>query len=188
MENFTSRGRKFQSVEEYSEFFGSKRVWLVTLNSLYIHHLPREFDVVILDEASQCLEPLCLQGVLRGRRLVMIGDYKQLQPVVKSREAAGKGMEVSLFERLCKAHPSHMVSLTLQYRMNEKIMALSNRLVYDDELKLAYAKLAYNRLPLPTHWSSLLGKAAIFEEVITPDAPIVFINHDPVMAAITRKY
>ena len=61
---------------------------------------------------------------------MVIGDYLQLQPVVRCRQALQEGMGVSLFERLCKSMPSCRVALRKQYRMNEKIMALSNHLVY----------------------------------------------------------
>jgi DNA replication ATP-dependent helicase Dna2 len=40
-------------------------------------------------------------------------------------------MGISLFERLCKNNPNQTVALKKQYRMNEKIMNLSNELVYD---------------------------------------------------------
>lgn len=66
----------------------------------------------------------------------MIGDYKQLQPIVKSKKAGQKGMGVSLFERLCIKYPELTVALRLQYRMNKEIMALSNKLVYDGQLEL----------------------------------------------------
>jgi DNA replication ATP-dependent helicase Dna2 len=35
----------------------------------------------------------------------MIGDYYQLNPLVKSNLAEKKGMGLSLFEKLCKKHP-----------------------------------------------------------------------------------
>ncbi len=77
------------------------------------------------------MEPVCIEGLLKARKFVLIGDYKQLQPVVKSKEAFKKGMCISLFERLCKAFPVNTVALKKQYRMNNKIMALSNKLVYN---------------------------------------------------------
>lgn len=60
----------------------------MTLASLSIHHLPSEFDIVIMDEASQCLEPSCVEALLRAKKFIMIGDYLQLQPLVRSKEAA----------------------------------------------------------------------------------------------------
>lgn len=52
-----------------------------------IHHIPEKFDLVILDEASQSLEPACIEALVKGSKIVLIGDYKQLQPIVKSKRA-----------------------------------------------------------------------------------------------------
>ena len=62
---------------------------------------------------------------------MMIGDERQLQPVVKSASSKQEGMSISLFERLCKKYPEYKVTLKKQYRMNRSIMNLSNKLVYD---------------------------------------------------------
>lgn len=61
--------------------------WFVTLASVSSPHIPKEFDLVILDEASQSLEPSCIEALTRGKKIVLIGDYKQLQPIVRSRKA-----------------------------------------------------------------------------------------------------
>lgn len=84
-----------------------------------IHHIPKTFDLVILDEASQSLEPACIEALSRGTKIVMIGDYKQLRPIVKSNKADSEGMSTSLFQRLCMRFPHKTTSLKLQYRMNE---------------------------------------------------------------------
>ena len=105
LKEYTVQGMKFDNIAVYKKFYYTKNIWFVTLSSLFIQHLPKEFDVAILDEASQCLEPTCVEGLLRAKKFILIGDYKQLQPVVKSKEAHRKGMCVSLFERLCKQYP-----------------------------------------------------------------------------------
>ena len=55
------------------------------------------FDLVILDEASQCLESLCIGALMRGHKIAMIGDFLQLSPIVKSEIPLTLGMAVSLF-------------------------------------------------------------------------------------------
>jgi DNA replication ATP-dependent helicase Dna2 len=75
---------------------------VVTIASLYLPQLPQDFDVVIIDEASQCLEVECIDALLRAKKFVMVGDDKQLQPIVTSAECIAKDMQISLFERLCK--------------------------------------------------------------------------------------
>ena len=96
------------------------------MNSLNIHHIPPLFDVVIVDEASQCLEPICLKALMKAKKFILIGDAKQLQPVVRSSKALELGMGESVFEKLSKSHPSQKVTLKKQYRMNSEIMNLSN--------------------------------------------------------------
>ena len=65
----------------------------------------------------------------------MIGDYLQLQPLVRSKSATNEGMGISLFEKLCVEYPKNVSSLRKQYRMNKEIMSISNALVYDGKLR-----------------------------------------------------
>jgi DNA replication ATP-dependent helicase Dna2 len=95
----------------------------------------RAFEMTIVDEAGQLTEPLTLGLTLRSRRFVLIGDDRQLPPVVRTRELA-----FSMFERLkkeCEETGKHN-SLTLldtQYRMHPLIMSVSNRFFYDGRLR-----------------------------------------------------
>lgn len=62
----------------------------------------RKFDYCIMDEASQISEPLSVGPILLAEKFIMIGDYYQLNPLVKSFLSEKKGLGVSLFEKLCK--------------------------------------------------------------------------------------
>lgn len=42
------------------------------------------FDVVIIDEAAQAVEPSCWIPILKGRKLILAGDHLQLPPTIKS--------------------------------------------------------------------------------------------------------
>ena len=53
----------------------------------------------IIDEASMTMEPEAMAPVSLSEHVVLIGDHKQLQPVVKSKVAERNGMKKSLFER-----------------------------------------------------------------------------------------
>lgn len=47
-----------------------------------------------------------------SQRVVIVGDHKQLPPVIKSREAEAGGLSMSLFERLMKlGAPSAMLQV-----------------------------------------------------------------------------
>jgi DNA replication ATP-dependent helicase Dna2 len=89
----------------------------------------RSFEMAIVDEAAQLTEPLTLGLILRARRFVLIGDDRQLPPVVRTR-----GLAHSMFERL-KRETDAVTLLETQYRMHPKIMDVSNRLFYDGRLK-----------------------------------------------------
>jgi len=45
------------------------------------------FDVCIVDEASQIAQPACLSPLVHAKRFVLVGDHKQLPPLVVSNEA-----------------------------------------------------------------------------------------------------
>jgi len=48
-----------------------------------------------------------------ARQVVLVGDHKQLQPVIQERSARKCGLDKSLFER----HASYAIQLQEQYRM-----------------------------------------------------------------------
>lgn len=96
----------------------------------------RDFDVVVIDEAAQAVEPACWSALLRGRKAVLAGDHLQLPPTVLSAAAASGGLSRTLFERLQDlwgASVSEM--LTVQYRMNSAIGDWSSREFYKGRLQ-----------------------------------------------------
>jgi DNA replication ATP-dependent helicase Dna2 len=68
---------------------------------------------------------------------------------VKNAEARRGGLDVSLFKLLSEKHPQSVVDLSHQYRMNEDIMLLSNRLVYENRLKCGSDQVAKQVLAIP---------------------------------------
>lgn len=62
------------------------------------------FDTVIIDEAGQATEPAALIPLRYGcKRLVLVGDARQLPAYVCSKEAQKAGLGLSLFERFERA-------------------------------------------------------------------------------------
>lgn len=117
----------------------------------------KQFDLAIIDEASQILEPH-LVGLLsahnkRGmaiRKVVMIGDHKQLPAVVQQDEKDSQvddpllheigltNCRLSLFERLLKRYrhdPAVTYLLTKQGRMHPAIADFPNRHFYQGQLE-----------------------------------------------------
>lgn len=107
-----------------------------------------EFDLVIIDEASKALPGEILIPVLRAKKLVMIGDHRQLPPVInpvlydpakielEDRDIVFQDLfEKSLFERLYERVPdSNKAMLRTQYRMPSVIGSLVSDLFYNGEL------------------------------------------------------
>lgn len=119
------------------------------------------FDTVIIDEVSKATPPELLAPIMRARRVVLVGDHRQLPPVFQERhdetweEAAAKAEEngeeslltksklkefekmvtSSLFKRhFEEADSSIKSSLFTQYRMHPQIMDLIN-VFYENRLK-----------------------------------------------------
>ena len=102
----------------------------------------QSFDVVVVDEASQLTEPDTLAAINRGDRFVLVGDHRQLPPVVQSEGP----LETSLFERLIDRYPDAAVLLDRQYRMSQRIQAFPSREFYDGALRPATADVAGQRV------------------------------------------
>lgn len=95
----------------------------------------KHFDWVIMDEATQSVEPNSWIPVLRAGKVILAGDHWQLPPTVRSKEAEDQGLGVTLFERLqALLGEESKTLLTVQYRMNEKIMTFSSAKFYDGKL------------------------------------------------------
>eukprot|EP00172_Hildenbrandia_rubra_P003107 Plantae.Rhodophyta-Hildenbrandia_rubra.ctg4569.p1 GENE.Plantae.Rhodophyta-Hildenbrandia_rubra.ctg4569~~Plantae.Rhodophyta-Hildenbrandia_rubra.ctg4569.p1 ORF type:complete len:1110 (-),score=131.42 Plantae.Rhodophyta-Hildenbrandia_rubra.ctg4569:3712-7041(-) len=153
------------------------------------------FDLVVIDEASQIVQPICL-GPLRfaGSNFVLIGDHYQLPPLVRghschasSRSLAnfktpsigstgGKEKHESLFRRLCEAHPQAVTRLRKQYRMCSDIMHLTNEIVYGGELVCGSDTVAQRKLSLV--FRKRAGGFLWLEDVRNPIRRVIFLDTD----------
>lgn len=94
------------------------------------------FDLVIIDEAGQAIEPSCWIPILQGKRCIIAGDQCQLAPVILSRKALEGGLGVSLLERAATLHEEVLATkLTTQYRMNDAIASWASKEMYGGSLK-----------------------------------------------------
>lgn len=95
------------------------------------------FDVVIIDESSKSTPPDIILPMLRGKKIVLVGDHKQLPPYIDSDaydemsdddSGLHELMKVSLFEELYESAPPDMRTMLFrQYRMHRDIAALINQ-------------------------------------------------------------
>ncbi|KAI0063306.1 P-loop containing nucleoside triphosphate hydrolase protein [Artomyces pyxidatus] len=94
-----------------------------------------DFPVVFLDEASMSTEPASLIPLMKGsRHVTLIGDHKQLPPVIKTEEAQSQGLGISLFERLTEEGVVPSIMLDLQYRMHPSISRFPSSEFYNRSL------------------------------------------------------
>lgn len=95
------------------------------------------FDICVIDECAQGLEISSWIPILQAKKTVLGGDHKQLSATILSETAARLGLSVTLFERAFMRFATSedvVNTLTVQYRMNERIMEWSNRQFYDNKL------------------------------------------------------
>lgn len=94
-----------------------------------------KFRAVILDEATQAIEPEALIPIVHGaKQLVLIGDHRQLGPVVMSKPAAKAGLTQSLFERLINLG-IRPIRLQVQYRMHPCLSEFPSNTFYEGSLQ-----------------------------------------------------
>ncbi|KAF5835698.1 AAA domain-containing protein [Dunaliella salina] len=92
--------------------------------------LSRKFDVVVIDEAAQAVEPATLVPIINGcKQLYLVGDPVQLPATVISTRAQDHKYDMSLFKRLQNGgYPVKM--LNTQYRMHPDISFFPSQQFY----------------------------------------------------------
>ncbi|KAE8669015.1 P-loop containing nucleoside triphosphate hydrolases superfamily protein isoform 2 [Hibiscus syriacus] len=124
------------------------------------------FDMVVIDEAGQAIEPSCWIPILQGKRCVLAGDQCQLAPVILSRKALEGGLGVSLLERAATLHEGVLATmLTTQYRMNDAIASWASKEMYDGELKSS-----------PSVASHLLVDSPFVKPTWITQCPLLFLD------------
>jgi uncharacterized protein YqgV (UPF0045/DUF77 family) len=108
------------------------------------------FDMTIMDEASQCNVAISLVPIIRGEKLMLVGDPQQLNPVILLGELTNKKLrrryhvsdeydyrENSIYKTYlaCDA-VSDEVLLRNHYRCNKEIIGFNNKKYYNSKLKI----------------------------------------------------
>ncbi len=132
------------------------------------------FELIVIDEATQSTEPAALIPINKGKKVVLIGDHKQLPPTVLNEEAAQKGLSRSLFERLYEIHGNEFWSLLqVQYRMHDTIMGFSDQHFYEGKLKSADQVREHTLADLGV----MPAESDCFTETaLVPQHPVVFLD------------
>ena len=114
-----------------------------------------EFKHIVIDEATQALEPVTALCLLKNPvHLVIIGDPRQLGCLVKYPPNTDLGLAVPMIERLMDSQiPRYL--LKQQYRMHPDIAEFSNGMFYDNRIQnsVTAAERDFNKITTthPTH-------------------------------------
>ncbi|WP_282782608.1 AAA domain-containing protein [Phaeodactylibacter xiamenensis] len=141
-----SLDKLYDRVADEKVFLATQASFLSSLDLLKI----KEFDTLIVDEASQLLEPHLVGIIPFFKRFILIGDENQLPPVVIQEDRPLKNADIlqklaltnpkhSLFDRLkrnaiAKKWDDCYGMLTIHYRMHEAIADFPNRRFYSGKL------------------------------------------------------
>lgn len=141
-----------QYLKDKNDFRNLQRVFPFIATTL--HSVPRlgprqpVFDLTIIDEAGQANNAISLPAILRGERLLLVGDPNQLAPVVTIdpgiNESLRKNYKIlklydykdnSILKTMQAADKiSKFVLLRYHYRCQRPIIAFANRKYYGDQL------------------------------------------------------
>ncbi len=150
---------KKERLEEFSRYLGKKEnirklqeiFPVIATTCISAHKLGEPapmFDMVIMDEASQCNTAVSLVPILRGSSLMMVGDPQQLNPVIQLEELVNQKLRKkygipdeydyrrnSIYKTYlaCDA-VSDEILLHYHYRCHEKIIGFNNQKYYNGKL------------------------------------------------------
>ncbi|XP_076844668.1 3'-5' exoribonuclease HELZ2 [Brachyhypopomus gauderio] len=92
-----------------------------------------DFQQILIDECAMATEPEAFIPLVahKPKQIVLMGDHKQVRPIVSCARVKEMGMGQSLFER----YMGQAVMLDTQYRMHESICQFPSEEFYDGKLK-----------------------------------------------------
>ena len=148
LEAFQGYLKKTENVKRLQEIFP-----IIITTCISAHRLGEPepmFDMVIMDEASQCNTAVSLVPVIRGENLMLVGDPQQLNPVILlediTNQALRRKYKVAEEYDYCKNSiyktflacdaVSDEVLLRNHYRCNPRIIEFNNRKYYHSRLNI----------------------------------------------------
>lgn len=165
------------SLQQYSVI-----VTTVVTSSKLKQSINLAFDYIFIDECASATEPEALIPILKfgaknskiTSNIILLGDHKQLGPILKSQLSVNLGLDVSLMERIMtkkryqvdsQANSDYVIQLLDNYRSHPAILHLSNIVFYDSKLR---TKMTDNDKLWAYDWTYLKNK----------DFPILFHSTD----------
>lgn len=143
-------------------------------------------DYCIVDEAGQITQCATVGAIMRCKKFVLVGDHKQLEPLVLNHEAKKRGMNKSLLEVLCEEQESNNIDnicyLRHQYRMNRDVLSLSNEIIYNNRLLCGSVSVENAKFDLPKLHSIDKEQSEPLKwiyNVLDSNRSVVFVDTDP---------
>ena len=178
---------KYNSVKEWDDFLSNNLIFATTLFGIS-HKLfsYQKFDYCIVDEACQAFEIELLGALLISKVFILVGDPNQLSAILLS--IPPEKQPQLLFLRLLKGkyidnnneHDNVYIKLNLQYRMNEKIMQISNECMYNNCMKCANEKVAKQFLKI-NNFDSFNNIKKWVKDILNPEKPVLFIDYNDIL-------
>lgn len=136
------------SILEYS------RVVVATLISAQTA-LPSKlkFDVLMVDEAAQALEPAIWTAMTRAKTLILAGDPFQLPPTLHAQTQ----LKTTMLEKGLAKFPEASSMLETQYRMHPSIMEFPSRYFYENRLMAGKGVPTDNQFGPPVQFIDTAG-------------------------------
>ncbi len=158
VDSFTKYLSKTENVKKLQKIFP-----IIITTCISAHKLGEPtptFDMVVMDEASQCNTAVSLVPIIRGNNLMLVGDPQQLNPVILLDEVVNQKLRekynVAAEYDYCKNSVyktflacdsvSDEVLLHNHYRCNEKIIGFNNKKYYNSKLKVCSCSAEENPL------------------------------------------
>lgn len=151
VESFTKFLGKTENVKRFQKLFP-----IIITTCISAHKLGEPtpmFDMVIMDEASQCNTAVSLVPIIRGENLMLVGDPQQLNPVILLDEVTNQKLRQkykvadeydyrknSVYKTFLACDSvSDEVLLHNHYRCHRKIINFNNQKYYNSKLKICSA-------------------------------------------------
>lgn len=121
------------SLESFQNMIEKKLIIATTCSSLSnnIFLKINWFDYCIIDESTQILLINLLPALIMSQKFILVGDHKQLPPIVTSNHPIMNEAKISIFEKLFLNHPQAVSALTIQYRMPDDIANICSNVFYN---------------------------------------------------------
>ena len=158
-----------------------------------------KFDMVIMDEASQCNIAIALVPIVRGHQMMLVGDPQQLNPVILLSDALNQFLKKkykipeeynyrinSIYKTFLTCDcVSDEVLLRRHYRCGKKIIEFNNRKYYNSKLLIC----SESKEKIPLQYIDVSGEYCFYKNTSPAEIEEIIrfasFNRDKTMGVVT---